>query len=82
MDRDATVSKSFRACQRREGVKPVRLPPRSSNLNAHLKRFSGSLKSECLQKLILLAKPRREELFELSWFIITLREIIRVYATK
>ncbi|MDA7875048.1 hypothetical protein N9B17_07725, partial [Rhodopirellula sp.] len=36
MDRDATFSVSFRACLRREGVKSVRLPPRSPNLNAHL----------------------------------------------
>ena len=43
MDRDATFSKSFRASLRREGVKPVRLPPRSPNLNAHLERFFGSL---------------------------------------
>ena len=43
MDRDATFSKSFRTCLRREGVKPVRLPPRSPNLNAHLERFLGSL---------------------------------------
>ncbi len=38
MDRDATFSKSFRACLQCEGVKPVRLPPRSPNLNAHLER--------------------------------------------
>jgi putative transposase len=46
MDRDATFSKSLRACLRREGVKPVRLPTRSPDLNAHLERFFGSLKSE------------------------------------
>jgi len=56
MDRDATFSKWFRTCLRREGVKPVRLPPRSPNLNAHLERFLGSLKSECLHKLILLGE--------------------------
>ncbi|MDB4419547.1 integrase core domain-containing protein [Rubripirellula sp.] len=56
MDRDATFSKSFRACLRREGVKSVRLPPRSPNLNAHLERFFGSLKSECLHQLILFGE--------------------------
>ncbi len=56
MDRDATFSKSFRACLRREGVKSVRLPPRSPNLNVHLERFFGSLKSECLYKLILFGE--------------------------
>ena len=56
MDRDATFSVSLCACLRREGVKSVRLPPRSPNLNAHLERFFGSLKSECLYKLILFGE--------------------------
>jgi transposase InsO family protein len=30
-----------------------RLPPRSPNMNAHRERFFGSLKSECLSRLIL-----------------------------
>ncbi len=56
LDRDATFSESFREFLRNEGVKPVRLPPRSPNLNAHLERFFGSLKSECLHKLILFGE--------------------------
>lgn len=43
MDRDATFSQSFRSSLRNEGVKLVRLPPRSPNFNAHLERFFGSL---------------------------------------
>ncbi len=35
---------------------PVRLPPRSPNMNAHLERFFGSLKSECLDRLILFGE--------------------------
>ena len=56
IDRDATLSKSFRDFLSNEGVKPIRLPPRSPNLNAHLERFFGSLKSECLHKLILFGE--------------------------
>jgi transposase InsO family protein len=56
MDRDATFCQSFRNFLNNEGVKPVRLPPRSPNLNAHLERFFGSLKSECLHKLILFGE--------------------------
>lgn len=33
-------------------VKPVVLPPRSPNCNAHLERFMRSLKSECLDRMI------------------------------
>ncbi|MDB4419507.1 integrase core domain-containing protein [Rubripirellula sp.] len=56
MDRDATFSKSFCASLGREGVKPVRSPPRTPNFNAHVERFFGSLKSECLYKLIPLGE--------------------------
>jgi transposase InsO family protein len=56
MDRDATFSESFRVFLRNEGVKPVRLPPRSPNLNVHVERFFGSLKSKCLRQLILFGE--------------------------
>ncbi|MHB8864588.1 MAG: integrase core domain-containing protein [Pirellulaceae bacterium] len=34
----------------------VRLPPQGPNLNAHLERFFGSLKSECLDRLIFFGE--------------------------
>jgi putative transposase len=71
MDRDTKFSKSFRRLLSDEGIKPVRLPPRAPNMNAHLERFFGSLKSECLNQLILFGekatrKAVREYLEELS----------------
>ena len=39
------------------GVTPVRLPPRSPNLNAHAERWVRSVKDECLSKLILFGEP-------------------------
>ncbi len=56
MDRDTKFSKSFRRLLSDEGIKPVRLPPRALNMNAHLERFFGSLKSECLHRLILFGE--------------------------
>ena len=56
MDRDSTFSQSFCHLLRDEGIKPVRLPPRAPNMNAHLERFFGSLKSECLDQLILFGE--------------------------
>ena len=56
MDRDTKFCESFRALLSNEDVKPVRLPPRSPNMNAHLERFFGSLKSECLDRLILFGE--------------------------
>jgi putative transposase len=56
MDRDAKFSESFRFFLSSEGVEPVRLPPRSPNIIALLERFFGSLKSECLGRLILFGE--------------------------
>ncbi|MDC0935384.1 integrase core domain-containing protein [Pirellulales bacterium] len=56
MDRDAKFCESFRSFLSDEGVKPVRLPPRAPNMNAHLERFFGSLKYECLRRLILFGE--------------------------
>jgi transposase InsO family protein len=56
MDRDATYSESVRSLLSNEGVDPIRLPPRSPNMNAHLERFFGSLKSECIDRLILFGE--------------------------
>jgi transposase InsO family protein len=56
MDRDSKFSESFRSFLSNEGVEPVRLPPRSPNMNAHLERFFGSLKSERIDRLILFGE--------------------------
>jgi transposase InsO family protein len=56
MDRDSKFSESFRSFLANEGVEPVRLPPRAPNMNAHLERFFGSLKTECLHRLVLFGQ--------------------------
>ena len=56
IDRDATFSKSVRDCLRRGSVGPVRLPPLSPNMNAHLERFLRSLRSECLYRVTLFGE--------------------------
>ena len=38
------------------GVKSVRLPTRSLNLNAYAERFVRSIKEECLDRLILIGE--------------------------
>ncbi len=56
MDRDTHFSKAFRTILEEAGVTPVRLPPRSPNLNAHLERFFRSLKSEALERMIFFGE--------------------------
>jgi transposase InsO family protein len=38
------------------GVKSVKLPPRSPNLNAYAERFVRSLKESCIERLILFGE--------------------------
>jgi putative transposase len=56
LDRDAKYSVAFRRLLRECGVKPIRLPPQSPNLNAHLERFLRSLKEECLWRLVFFGE--------------------------
>ncbi len=52
-DRDPLFTKGFRDILAPAGVESVRLPPRSPNLNPHAERFVLSIKSECIDLLIL-----------------------------
>jgi len=56
MDRDGKFSDAFRATLGQGGVEAVRLPPRSPNLNPHLERFMGSIKAECLHRMIFFGE--------------------------
>src|SRR5262245_27107282 len=47
---------AFRDLLRGNGVKPLRLPARSPNLNAFAGRFVGSVKSECLDRIVPLGE--------------------------
>ena len=56
IDRDSNFSAAFQAVLEAADVQPVRLPPSSPNLNAHLERFHLSIKSECLGRMIFLGE--------------------------
>jgi len=56
MDRDTKFCSVFRSLLEDSGVKPVRLPARSPNLNAHLERYMLSLKVECLNRMIFFGE--------------------------
>ncbi len=55
-DRDAKFCASFRSVLAAGGVKTIRLPARSPNLNAFAERWVRSAKEECLSKLILFGE--------------------------
>ena len=56
LDRDGKFCPAFKDILESEGVNPVPLPPKSPNLNAHLERYFGSLKSECLERMIFFGE--------------------------
>jgi transposase InsO family protein len=56
MDRDGKFCAAFRFLLEEAGVRLVRLPARSPNLNAHLERFLRSLKDECLDRMIFFGE--------------------------
>ena len=56
MDRDSKFSAAFRQILSEAGTEPVRLPPRSPNLNAHIERFWRSLREECTDRMIFFGE--------------------------
>ncbi len=55
-DRDPLYTRGFHEVLGYAGVAPVRLPPRSPNLNAYAERFVLSIKSECLDRMVMLSE--------------------------
>jgi transposase InsO family protein len=55
-DRDTKFCESFREVLKAGGVKPLKLPARSPNLNAYAERWVRSVKEECLSRLILFGE--------------------------
>jgi transposase InsO family protein len=55
-DRDPLFTRAFSELLESSGVKTVKLPVRSPDLNAYAERFVRSIKSECLAQLIPLGE--------------------------
>lgn len=47
---------------RTSGIRSVRLPPRSPNLNAYAERFIGSVRQECLARVIPLGQRHLKQI--------------------
>jgi putative transposase len=57
-DRDPLYTDKFDSILKVAGVAPVKLPPRSPDLNPHAERFVRSVKEECLNLLILSSEEQ------------------------
>ena len=56
LDRDSKFSASFREILKSSGLKVLRLPPYSPNLNALSERWVLSVKSELLDRLVIFGE--------------------------
>jgi putative transposase len=72
-DRDPLFTERFRELLKQSGVKTVKLPARSPNLNAYAERFVLSVKSECwASSACRSAEPCRSPVFYASrWASVT-----------
>ena len=55
-DRDPLCTRAFDEILRSCGIKPIKLPPKSPNLNSYAERFVRSIKRECLNRVIPLGE--------------------------
>jgi transposase InsO family protein len=55
-DRGSQFTKEFRSILASVGLKILRLPPRSPNLNAYAERWVRTIKENCLDQMILFGE--------------------------
>jgi putative transposase len=56
-DRDAKFSRAFDAVFHGEAMRVIRTPFQAPNANAHVERWVGSARRECLDRLLILQPP-------------------------
>jgi putative transposase len=67
-DRDAKFPRAFDALLTNAGIKVIRTPIQAPNANAHMERWIGTVRRECLDRLLILGRRQLEH-------------ILRVYVT-
>jgi hypothetical protein len=64
-DRDARFSHAFDAIFRGEGVRVIRTPVQAPNANAHIERWAGSVRRECLDRLLIFTRRQLEHVLRI-----------------
>jgi len=59
-DRDAKFGRAFDAVFHGDGMRVIRTPLQAPNANAHIERWIGSLRRECLDRLLILSRRQLE----------------------
>jgi putative transposase len=64
-DRDSKFSAAFDAIFASEGIGIVRTPVRAPNANRHVERWVGSVRRECLDRLLIVSRRRLEHVLRI-----------------
>jgi len=59
-DRDTKFPRAFDALLHNEKIKVIRTPVQAPNANAHMERWVGSVRRECLDRLLILGRRQLE----------------------
>lgn len=59
-DRDAKFSQAFDALLAREKIKVIRAPVQARNANAHTERWVGSVRRDCLDRILIIGRRQLE----------------------
>jgi putative transposase len=59
-DRDAKFPRASDALLGNAGIKMIRTPVRSPNANAHMERWVGSVRRECLDRMLIVGRRQLE----------------------
>jgi putative transposase len=59
-DRDTKFPRAFDALLASEKIKVIRTPVRAPNANAHMERWVGSVRRECLDRLLIVGRHQLE----------------------
>ena len=61
-DRDSKFSRAFDAVFHSDGVRVIRTPVRAPNANAHIERWVGAVRRECLDRLLIFNRRQLEKI--------------------
>ena len=64
-DRDSKFSGGFDQVFRSEGIKIIRTPIRAPNANAHAERWVGTLRRECLDRILIINRRHLEHVLRI-----------------
>ncbi len=59
-DRDAKFPRAFDALLESDGINVIRTPVRAPNANAHMERWVGTVRRECLDRLLIVGRRQLE----------------------